>query len=84
MRQNNISMNYMTDYIYPIKRLSEIDTEECVRGYRAGMGWSHVDYCSKSSSYWHGYRNGRVDSGAEPLSPEQRALTKQYLARRSH
>ena len=70
----------MSDYIKPITELSEIDDDECLAGYRAGMGFIAIDYTKKNSSYWHGYRNGQVDRGIEPISPEQQDFARKFVA----
>jgi hypothetical protein len=70
----------MSDYIEPITDLAEINDDECLTGYRAGLGFIAVDYTQKSRSYWHGYNNGQVDKGFAPVSPEQAALARQFVA----
>jgi len=66
----------MSDYIEPITDLANLNDDECMAGYRGGMGFIPMDYTQKSASYWHGYRNAQVDRGLEPMSPEQRDFAK--------
>lgn len=69
----------MSDYLEPITDMAELNEDECLAGYRAGFGWLAIDYTQKSRSYWHGYRNGQVDFGKEPISPEQCAFARKFL-----
>lgn len=59
----------MSAYIEPITKLSEINDDECLSGYRAGLGFIAVDYTQRSASYWHWYNNGQSDRGLAPPSP---------------
>ena len=61
----------MSDYLEPITTLDELNEDECLAGYRAGLGFIAIDHTQKSRSYWHGYRNAQVDRGLEPISPAQ-------------
>ena len=70
----------MSEYINPIEDLSQINSDECLAGYRAGLGFTLVDYNQKSASYWHGYRNGQSDRGLEPASPESLKIARQMVA----
>lgn len=70
----------MSDYLKPITKLAEINDDECVAGYLAGMGFTAVNNMQKSRSYWHGYRNGQVDRGLEPISPEQMVIASEFSA----
>lgn len=69
----------MSDYIEPITDISQINEDECLAGYRGGMGFISMDYTQKSASYWHGYRNAMVDRGLEPASPGQYDIASQYI-----
>jgi ribosome modulation factor len=40
-----------------------LDDEECVAGYHAGLCGDSEPGSDKSKSYWHGWRNGMIDSG---------------------
>jgi hypothetical protein len=70
----------MSDYLEPISDLSELNDDECLSGYRAGLGFIATDYTQKSRSYWHGYRNGQVDRGLEPMSPQQSEFARKFVA----
>lgn len=70
----------MSDYLEPITDPAELNDDECLAGYRAGLGFIAIDYTQKSRSYWHGYRNGQVDCGLEPISPQQCEFARQFVA----
>jgi len=70
----------MSEYIEPITDLAQINDDECLSGYRAGLGYIAVDYTQKSASYWHGYRNGQSDRGLEPVSPQSMRIAQQMVA----
>ena len=70
----------MSDYLEPITSLDELNEDECLAGYRAGLGFIAIDYTQKSRSYWHGYRNAQVDLGLEPISPTQIEFARQIVA----
>ena len=62
--------------------LATLDSEEIIEGYRdAREGFP----CSgnRSRSYWHGWRNGMVDSGRMKTEPEMMLLIKNVLATKS-
>lgn len=42
--------------------LALLDGDEIVEGYRAGLRGAPEPGSDKSRSYWHGWRNGMVDS----------------------
>lgn len=69
----------MSDYIEPITKLSEINDDECLSGYRAGLGFIAVDYTQRSSSYWHGYNNGQSDLGLAPPSPISSEIAREMV-----
>lgn len=69
----------MSDYIEPITDLADLNDDECLAGYRGGMGFIPVDYTQKSASYWHGYRNAQVDLGKEPMSPQQSKFAREVV-----
>ncbi len=43
--------------------LTTIDQDECVAGYLSGRHNDPEPGSDKSRSFWHGWRNGRVDAG---------------------
>lgn len=69
----------MSEYLEPITELAELNDDECLNGYRAGLGFIPMDYTQKSRSYWHGYRNAMVDRGIEPISLEQREFARKWV-----
>lgn len=70
----------MSSYIEPITKLEEINDDECLTGYRAGLGFIAVDYSQKSSSYWHGYQNGQSDRGLAPANPASVSIAREIVA----
>lgn len=70
----------MSDYIKPIENLADINDDECLAGYRAGLGFTAVDYTQRSASYWHGHSNGQADRHLEPVSPQAREIARQMVA----
>lgn len=70
----------MIDKIKPIEKLADINDDECLAGYRAGLGFIAVDYTQKSASYWHGHANGRADRHLEPISPQASEIARQMVA----
>lgn len=70
----------MSEYIEPITRLEQINEDECLAGYRAGLGFIPVDYSQKSASYWHGYHNGQYDTGRSPENPASRGIAREMVA----
>lgn len=65
--------------IEPIKKLADINDDDCLAGYRAGLGFTSVDYTQKSASYWHGHHNGQADRGLVPVSAEACALVREFI-----
>ena len=43
--------------------LNTLDQSEIVEGYRDGLAGEPTPGGNRSLSYWHGWRNGMVDSG---------------------
>jgi len=70
----------MSSYIEPITKLSQINDDECLDGYRAGLGFMPVDYNQRSASYWHGYQNGQSDRGLAPPNPSSLAIAREVVA----
>lgn len=67
--------------ITTMAQLDALDQDAIVAGYLAGFGSVAVNHMRTDAAYWHGYRNGQVDRGVEPISPEQADLARQYVAR---
>lgn len=70
----------MYAYIEPITSLDQINDDECLAGYRAGLGLTDADHTQKSASYWHGYSNGRADRRLEPISPAAHEIARHMVA----
>jgi hypothetical protein len=56
--------------------LAFIDMDEATKGYRAGFDGDPEPSNDVTYSYWHGWRNGAVDSNRRPIEPCQSALAK--------
>lgn len=54
--------------------LDQIDDDEVVEGYRDGLRGEPEPKGNRSRSYWHGWKNGMVDSGRRKSDQHQRAL----------
>lgn len=54
--------------------LATLDDDEIVEGYRDGLRGEPEPGNNRSRSYWHGWRNGMVDSGRRRSDEHQRAL----------
>lgn len=54
--------------------LALLDSGEIVAGYRDGLGGGAEPGSNRSRSFWHGWRNGMVDSGRIALDGAQHAL----------
>lgn len=52
---------------------------ECLSGYLAGLRGESECGSDKSKSYWHGWRNGRVDGGHEKLDDAQIKLAREVV-----
>ena len=65
--------------------LAFLDDDECVAGYRAGLGGAPEPGSDKSKSYWHGWRNGMMDTGRLPHDEAARNLAAEVVRRhRAH
>ena len=58
--------------------LACLDGDEVVAGYRAGLSGVAEPGSTKSRSFWHGWRNGVVDSGRKSPDEAQRMLAADY------
>lgn len=61
--------------------LDMLDDGEMVAGYRAGFGGESEPGSDKSRSYWHGWRNGMVDSGRTRIDTAQAMLAREIVGR---
>lgn len=74
----------------PVSTLAELNTlnsDEIVEGYRDGIRGEPEPGNNRSKSYWHGWRNGRVDGKHAESDWAQQALAKEYVdgqGRRHH
>lgn len=74
----------MSEY-QPVRTMAELgllDSDEIVEGYRAGLDapfGTPEPGSDKSRSYWHGWRNARVDRGFAAHDGAQRQLAREYV-----
>ena len=61
--------------------LSRLDSDEMVAGYRAGFDGGEEPGSAFSRSYWHGWRNGAVDSGSRQIDQEQMQLVREVVGK---
>lgn len=69
----------------PITTVADLllqNQEEISAGYLAGLDGAREPGSDKSRSYWHGWRNGMVESGRRPIDAAQRELQSAIHARR--
>jgi len=59
-----------------------LDGDEIVAGYRGGLAGSAEPGSDRSRSFWHGWRNGMVDSRRAESDHAQRALVRELHPRR--
>jgi hypothetical protein len=66
-------------------RDSHLIDDEVVEGYRSGYRGEAEPGSDKSRSFFHGWRNGRVDGGHDTIDAAQAQFASAYVARqRSH
>lgn len=71
----------MSEYA-PLRTKVELETindDECVAGYRAGLQGDREPGSDKSRSFWHGWRNGMMDSKRMPHDADAAALARDYV-----
>lgn len=56
------------------RELLQIDQGDMMAGYYAGLAGAPFPGETRSRSYWHGWRNGRVIGGHDPIAQDQAAL----------
>jgi hypothetical protein len=61
--------------------LNLLDEDEMVAGYRAGFGGAAEPGSDRSRSFWHGWRNGRVDGKHDEIDHHQIALAREVVGR---
>lgn len=60
-------------------------SDEILAGYRSGFRGDPEPGSDKSRGYWHGWRNGMVDSGRAQMDAAQSKLAAEVVrARRAH
>lgn len=63
----------------------DLINDEVVEGYRSGYRGETEPGSDKSRSFFHGWRNGRVDGGHDQIDCAQQEFARAYVARsRSH
>jgi len=62
--------------------LAVLDPDETMAGYRAGLENAPEPGSDRSRSYWHGWRNGRVDGGHAQPDLAQQMVAREYLGYR--
>lgn len=71
--------------ISTLQDLNVQDEADLLAGYRAGLDNAQEPGSDKSRSFWHGWRNGRVDGGHVRIDADQEKLAKLYVAaQRAH
>lgn len=71
----------MSEY-QPLKSAAELDLldmDDCVTGYRAGLHGDAEPGSDKSKSFWHGWRNGMMDTNRMPHDADARAVAGEYV-----
>lgn len=56
--------------------LMMLDDDDIAAGYHAGLEGAPPPPSDRSKGYWHGWRNGLVDSGRQPADADQLALSR--------
>jgi len=68
-----------------ISELAVLDGDDCVAGYCAGLDGAPEPGSDRSKSYWHGWRNGMMDSGRMPHDEASRKLAAEFVRKlRAH
>ena len=65
--------------VHGVIQLRVLDETEMVQGYFAGLHNEPTPGSDKSKSYWHGWRNGRVDGGHAKVDAAQCQLAREYV-----
>jgi hypothetical protein len=59
--------------------LSQLDEAEMLAGYYAGFSGDPEPGSDRSRSFWHGWRNGRVDGGHDQIDCHQVKLAREVV-----
>lgn len=77
----------MSEY-QPLRTIEEVDLldmDDCLDGYRYGFAGGAEPGSDKSKSFWHGWRNGKMDRGDIPHDDASGQLARAYVNRqRAH
>lgn len=77
----------MSEYqpLSSVRDLDVLDEDDCMAGYLAGLHGAPEPGSDKSKSYWHGWRNGMMDTGRLPHDEAARNLAAEVVRRhRAH
>ncbi|MBB3004391.1 hypothetical protein FHX57_006773 [Paraburkholderia tropica] len=55
--------------------------DDVIAGYRSGYAGDPEPGSDKSRSFFHGWRNGRVDGGHQPIDAAQQEFARSYVTR---
>ena len=61
--------------------LEQLEEKDMLAGYLAGYNGASEPGSAFSRSYWHGWRNGRVDSGRAEIDAAQIKLAREVVGR---
>lgn len=64
--------------------LQNLDDNDIICGYMAGISGTSEPGSDKSRSFWHGWRNGRVDGGFNEKDEFQSQLAKEYVNQKKY
>jgi len=70
----------------PIQTVYDLSLQsepEMMAGYLAGLRGEDESESDFSRSYWHGWRNGMVDSGRREKDSSQAQLAHEYVQKRA-
>ena len=65
--------------VYTLADLESLNDEEILEGYWDGRENEPEPGNNRSRSYWHGWRNGRLDGGFAQSDAAQMGLAKEFL-----
>ena len=71
----------MRDPVTTVEELETLDDVDMVEGYRGGRQGDPEPGGNRSKSYWHGWRNGRVDGKHDEGDAAQRILAHEFVRR---
>jgi len=77
----------MSEYkpLSSVRELDVLDGDDCMAGYFVGLDGTSEPGSDKSKSYWHGWRNGMMDTNRLPIDWSARNLVAEFVRRqRAH